>query len=62
MHLCIPVILEQNHIAVRQLLFSSKIRKTQAIFCGTDASVPYACILGMHCTCIIFIILLYLLW
>jgi hypothetical protein len=27
MHLCIPVILEQNHIAVRQLLFSAKIRK-----------------------------------
>ncbi len=39
MHLCIPVILEQNHIGVSRL-FSAGKSEMQCIFGGTDGFVP----------------------
>ena len=39
MHLCIPLILEQNQIAKR--LFSFGKSENASIFGGTDESVPY---------------------
>ena len=40
MHLCIPVIL-QRKITLPQAISLREIRKLQAIFGGTDKSVPY---------------------